>query len=136
MQQQYIASFLREHGIRPSLSRIKVYEYLREYENHPTADQLYQDLLTSMPGLSKTTIYNTLKLFLERGIVSSLIIDENEKRFDAETDFHAHFRCISCGMIQDVYLLAKEVAWVGLDNYDISEQQLYLKGYCPRCKKP
>ena len=65
--QNYVIETLSNHNIKPSLQRIAVYSYLIEKKNHPTVDMIYSDLHPTMPTLSKTTVYNTLKLFIENG---------------------------------------------------------------------
>ena len=56
---QYLLNF----GIKPSLQRLAVMKYLMQYHTHPTVDEIYAALHSSIPTLSKTTIYNTLSLF-------------------------------------------------------------------------
>ena len=57
---------LSEAGVRPSVQRVAVYSYLCEHPVHPTVETLYASLSPEYPTLSKTTIYNTLKLFEEK----------------------------------------------------------------------
>ena len=57
-------AFLLERGIKPSQQRIALLEYLVKHPVHPTADELYSRLSPMMPTLSKTTVYNTLRLFV------------------------------------------------------------------------
>lgn len=128
------ADYLKSHDIRPTMQRAMIWNYLAGQRTHPTADQIYHALITELPDLSKTTVYNTLKLFLERGLAISLNIDENESRFDATTGFHAHFRCTECGGIVDVELPEDGFDIKGLEAYEVLEQQFIMKGYCPRCK--
>lgn len=54
---------LLDHNIKPSMQRIAIMQYLMEHPIHPSADDIYTALSPSMPTLSKTTVYNTLKLF-------------------------------------------------------------------------
>ena len=72
---------LLEHNIKPSMQRIAIMEYLMEHPIHPSADDIYTALSPSMPTLSKTTVYNTLKLFSEQGAALMLTIDEKNMRF-------------------------------------------------------
>lgn len=67
---------LLDHNIKPSVQRIAIMQYLMEYPVHPSADDIYTALSPSMPTLSKTTVYNTLKLFSEQGAAQMLTIDE------------------------------------------------------------
>ena len=59
-----IALHLKNHGIRPSMQRMAIMEYLMSSCKHPSVDVIYTNLLPKMPTLSRTTIYNTLELFI------------------------------------------------------------------------
>lgn len=74
---------LLEHNIKPSMQRIAIMEYLMNHPIHPSADDIYTALSPSMPTLSKTTVYNTLRLFSEQGAALMLTIDEKNTNFDA-----------------------------------------------------
>ena len=62
-----IAGKLKEKNIKPSLQRIKILEYLAGYPCHPTVDYIFNALHPEMPTLSKSTVYNTLKVLQRRG---------------------------------------------------------------------
>ena len=91
------AEVLSKHNIRPSLTRVLIYDYLRQHRTHPTAEQIYMSLSPQVPTLSKTTVYNTVKLLTEQGIIKMITIEEQQARFDACTDLHGHFLCRNCG---------------------------------------
>ena len=67
---------LQNHNIKPSVQRIAIMNYLIEHRTHPTVDEIYTALSPSIPTLSKTTVYNTLKLLSEQGAAQTLTIDE------------------------------------------------------------
>jgi len=96
-------SILQDAGIRPSIQRIAVYRYLCENPNHPDVETVYADLAPLYPTLSKTTVYNTLKLFEEKNIVQAIKIEDDKLRYDAEMKDHFHFKCIKCDKIFDVF---------------------------------
>lgn len=133
---QNIRTYLVSKGIKPSVQRLNLMKYLMEHHIHPTVDEIYEALYPTMPTLSKTTIYSTLKLFAEKGAIQTITIDPKNARFDADIAPHAHFQCECCGMIKDVELAAmpscKEVELEGLK---ITETQVYLKGLCNNCYK-
>ena len=60
---------LIRHGVRPSVQRIAVMNYLLEHRTHPTVDEIYVALSKDMPTLSKTTVYNTLELLVKQKAV-------------------------------------------------------------------
>lgn len=128
-----IGIFLKENNINPSFQRIKVYEYLLKNRIHPTVDTIYRALSPQMPTLSKTTVYNTLNLFVEKNIVKLIVIEENETRYDAETSLHGHFKCETCGKIYDIFFKDLNIDLSPLKNFSIEEQHLYFKGICEDC---
>ncbi len=128
--------YLISKGIRPSQQRIAVMDYLLTHRTHPTADEIFNALYPAMPTLSKTTVYNTLKLFTERGAVLCLDIDGKNARFDGDTRPHAHFMCKGCGCIYDLPL--EEVEFVReehIRNLTVTDVFLYMKGYCRECEE-
>ena len=123
-------------GIRPSVQRLAIFEYVRNSCQHPTAEVVYEALCDELGSLSLTTVYNTLKLFVDAGLIMMLTIDDTFRCFDGNICTHAHFRCNNCGCIVDLDMKNDYTALVdGLEGYDITEAQLYLKGICPDCKK-
>lgn len=130
---------LESKGITPSFHRIKIFEYLINTKAHPTAEKIYSEMLLQIPTLSKTTIYNTLKTLLKKGLVSSITIEDNEVRFDADMKFHGHFKCIQCGMLYDIILgsplydCIAELEKERINGHKIIESQLYFKGICKNC---
>jgi len=128
-----IENLLRQHDIKPSYQRIKIYDYLIKHKNHPTVDNIYKELIHEIPTLSKTTVYNTLKLFLEKEIVQLITIEENETRYDADTSIHGHFKCEDCQKIYDIWLDTSSIKASGLKDYEVKESHIYFKGTCTRC---
>ncbi len=128
-----LPTLLANKKIRPSIQRIKVLEYLFKNQFHPTVDQIFKDLLSEIPTLSKTTIYNTLNLFVETGLVRALTIEDNETRYDIITENHGHFKCEECGTISnfkvDIDLLVTEE----LTGFKVIDRNVYFKGVCPKC---
>ena len=69
---------LLNYGIHPSIQRIAIMDYLLKHHIHPTVDEVYTALSDEIPTLSKTTVYNTLRLFSEHGAAKMLTIDERK----------------------------------------------------------
>lgn len=126
--------YLQKFGIKPSLQRIAIVEYLMENRIHPTAEDIYNALYIKVPTLSKTTVYNTLKLFCEQGAVLSLFIDDKNVRFDIDTSCHAHFQCNRCNKVFDIPVADKTLLQKQVENFVVTEAHLYYKGYCKACK--
>ena len=66
-----IGNYLKNHDIKPSYQRMKIFQYLLDNHVHPTVDTIYKALCPEIPTLSKTTVYNTLNLFVEKKVGSS-----------------------------------------------------------------
>jgi Fur family transcriptional regulator, peroxide stress response regulator len=126
---------LSQKGLQPSVQRVAILEFLCTNRIHPTAEQIWLRLSPGMPTLSRTTVYNTLKLFAELGIVRTLVIEEKEMRFDIDTSHHGHFSCDRCGRVFDFAARNPGAAAASeLDGFEIRERHLYYKGLCKECR--
>jgi Fe2+ or Zn2+ uptake regulation protein len=128
-----ISNTLLEKNIRPSHQRIKILEYLLENRIHPTVDMIYSELHEDIPTLSKTTVYNTLSLFIDANLVKSISIEDHEARYDIESNEHGHFKCTKCNEIYDLSIDTNGLIEDKLNNFKIDEMNIYLKGLCPKC---
>lgn len=128
-----LKQILQGYSIHPSHQRLQILMYLIEHKTHPTADIIYQFLAKKIPTLSKTTVYNTLKVFLAQGIIVELAIDEHELRYDANIKPHAHFKCKQCGQIYDVFAKSLLFNMDFIDGHQVTAYQVYLKGICKNC---
>lgn len=135
MDTKKLEYLLKFHNIKPSHHRMRVYQYLIENRNHPNVDMIYRDLINEIPTLSRTTLYNTLSLFVEKGLVTLITIEENENRYDADTSMHAHFKCIECEKIFDIGLELPPLDLSEWNEFEFQESHIYFKGICPICLK-
>mgnify|MGYP003429594140 CR=1 FL=1 len=134
MQNKYHQT-LQNAGIRPSLQRIAIYAYMCEHPVHPDVETVYDDLYPIYPTLSKTTVYNTLKLFEENKIVRSIKIEDDKLRFDADMSEHVHFKCTKCGKIFDIPMNQDLQGYSLPKGFETSKIQLNLWGLCPDCSQ-
>ena len=125
---------LKEHNIKPSAQRISIMEYLMSHRIHPTVETIYSDLVKSMPTLSKTTIYNTLKLLEENNAILELTIDKKTAHYDGTVNPHSHFLCRKCGCIIDLPLPETNDEQNNKE-FVIEETEIYYKGLCKKCLK-
>ena len=123
------------YTIKPSVQRIAVMDYLLKHRTHPSVEEIYSALSGDMPTLSKTTVYNTLKLFAEQGAAQMLTIDEKNVCFDGDTSLHAHFLCKRCGKIYDLPISEpmKETLESNIEGHSVDELHYYYKGTCKNC---
>lgn len=124
--------YLSEYGIRPSVQRIAVMEYLLVHRTHPTAEEIFRALSPGLPTLSRTTVYNTLDLLVARGAVAHITIDPRFSRYDGDISLHGHFLCDRCGGLYDVPLGPLPTALYPKEHR-VASAQLYYRGVCARC---
>lgn len=126
--------YLLQHGIRPSAQRMAVMGFLLENRTHPTVEQIYSALAPDMPTLSKTTVYNTLKILESRGAILAIDIDPMCERFDADTSVHGHSYCRVCGAVDDIWIKDDKFSMKNApEGMVVHSVQLLYKGVCPVC---
>ncbi len=126
---------LENAGIRATAQRIAILGFMRENPVHPTAEVVYEALRDKVGSLSLTTVYNTLRLFVENALVTMLTIDDTFRCFDGNVEMHAHLMCRNCKKIIDMPMPKEIAAFLdGIDNFQADEVQLYVKGICKECK--
>lgn len=135
MKKLNVAAYLLEHKIKPSYQRKRIYEYLLEHRNHPNVNLIYEALIDEIPSLSKTTIYNTLKLFVQKNIVEEITIEGNEIRYDLyKSNSHGHFRCDICKNIYDIDLDEEKKDDIpDLKGFEVQKAYYHFKGICKDC---
>lgn len=128
----------RERGIRVTHQRLEIFRELAQTETHPSADILFERLRRRLPTVSLDTIYRTLNLFDEKGIITKVGTTDHQTRFDANTDQHHHFFCKTCGRIQDFTCQAfndlnapPEAMSVG----DVTTIRVEIQGICSACRE-
>lgn len=135
MKQNEVQARLVAHGIRPSVQRIAILDYLVKHNTHPTVEMVYNALVRRIPTLSVTTVYNTLRLFANKGVAQMITIDEHRVCYDGITDPHIHFFCKRCGRVVDI--LTDRAPDVGdgiiVEGNHVDEAHMYYKGICSEC---
>ncbi|HJL18271.1 MAG TPA: Fur family transcriptional regulator [Sandaracinaceae bacterium LLY-WYZ-13_1] len=128
-----LKAVLREHGIGPTTQRVAVAEYLLDTDEHPSADQVWDRVKARIPVISRATVYNTLNLFEEKGLVRSYVLTEGATVFDPKVEPHHHFIDEETGQIHDVPWDALDVSGVdALADMDVSDYQVVLRGRAKR----
>lgn len=124
---------LKKRNIQISYQRLKVIEYLMNNQCHPTVERIFSDLQSEIPTLSKTTVYNTLKMLVDEGLARMITIEDNETRYDIITENHGHFKCEACGQIYNFDVDFDSLGCDDLEGFKILDKGVYFKGICPRC---
>ena len=108
-----LARHLEKHGVIPTPQRLEIAEVLFRRPQHLSADQIMAAVNRGeKPKVSKATVYNTLKLFSDKGLVKEVIVDPARVFYDSTTGSHHHIYNVDSGELQDIP--AKEVAFARL----------------------
>lgn len=128
--------FYKSLGLKLTPQRLAILEYLENTKEHPSAEDIYNALKDDFPSMSVATVYNTLEILIEKGLVKELSLDSSKKRFDPFTHPHHHFVCKKCGKIVDVEKIDLTISIPeDLSNYQVEEMQIVYTGLCPECKE-
>ena len=123
------AAVLRAHGIQPSAQRLAVAAYVLDTDEHPSAEEVLRQAKTRLPMISRATVYNTLNLFVKKGLIRELVLAEGRSVFDCNLTLHHHFIDDETGTIHDVPWDALRVSRVErLVGYEVKEYMVVLRG--------
>ena len=97
-----VAQLLRRHGITPTHQRIEIAHALFSRREHLSADQVLSLVNSRYAETSKATVYNTLKLFLEKKLIRELVVDPDRIVYDPNTEPHHHLYDVVSGRLTDI----------------------------------
>ena len=124
---------LNEKHIRLSGLRVKILDYLLTHRTHPTIDEIYGELIKDNPTLSKTTVYNTVKVLEENGLAKAVTIDGDRVHYDGDVSYHGHFLCKTCNKIYDFD--TSDVPVKLPEGFAAETADVYCTGNCSNCSK-
>ncbi|BAS27029.1 Fur family transcriptional regulator [Limnochorda pilosa] len=128
---------LRRKGMRLTPQRQAIYHFLKNTKSHPSAEEIFGQLHARFPGLSRGTVYNTLNMLAQEGLVRELRVDGSASRFDADTSQHYHVVCRECGRLADYYGPSLDTLASAAEvetGYHLEAVELYFEGLCPVCR--
>ncbi len=124
----------KEIGLKITPQRLAVYEVLLKSTNHPTVEDIYEEVKKRYPYVSLATVYRTLETLERIGLVKRVCFWGNSARYDANLSEHHHLICERCGRIEDVNIgevieLPQEFHGFRTNGYSIN-----IYGLCPDCQ--
>jgi Fe2+ or Zn2+ uptake regulation protein len=133
-----IESLLRSRGFSLTPQRRAILRSLAESGGHWTAAELHDRVTGDYPLASRATVYSTLALLRELGVVAAVPAPGGELRFDANPEPHQHFVCVRCGRLEDV-----PEGWfrVALPDdarpaFEVQRFRIVAEGVCAACASP
>ncbi|MEW6708753.1 MAG: Fur family transcriptional regulator [Candidatus Riflebacteria bacterium] len=135
--QDFIA-LCRENQVKVTPQRLAVYKEILDSTDHPDAEKLLARLRKSFPSISLDTVYRTLWLLNDFGLISTLGLTREKTRFEANLEFHHHFVCVECGSTSDFFSdtlnavdLPADVEKMG----EVRNTHVEVRGICNTCLK-
>ena len=138
MDEEQLISLFRDKGFKVTVQRLAICKYMMGRDDHPSAEQIYQDLKIDYPTISLGTIYKTLHLLQDMNLIQELGFRDGTVRYDPNMDLHINMICTNCGTIHDYKPDNIKDLWEEmLLSLDIEPtgQRIDLFYQCSKCKK-
>ncbi|MBM4284960.1 MAG: transcriptional repressor [Deltaproteobacteria bacterium] len=129
---------LRSLRISVTPQRLAILGALESRRDHPTAEQIYEQVRREMPAISFNTVYKTLEIFCQKGLIVKVNPLHEVARYDVQTHHHTHLICRGCHLIVDLdwpEAPLPEPPGVLSQDFRIEHQSLIYWGLCPRCRE-
>jgi Fur family peroxide stress response transcriptional regulator len=132
-----IADTIRMSGHRATPQRVAIYEALWKAGSHPSVSDIHEYAIKTDPSISLATVYKTLQLFSEIGLVREMGSRDGSTRYDPDTDFHINLVCTKCGKVEDFDCVSIDKIAPNLEDQAGFQAQSYnfeVRGLCSSCK--
>ncbi len=130
-----LAQRCRDHGLPVTVQRRLVLEALARRADHPTADQIFDEVQQHLPELSRTTVYRVLEAFTRIGVVRKVSHPGATARYEIDTPRHHHLICRMCERVLDLYDPALDSLPVPAAplGFHVEEYVVQFRGLCADC---
>jgi Fe2+ or Zn2+ uptake regulation protein len=131
-----LAGLLRERGLRATSQRVVMHRLLRERTRHVTAEELLSEASEKLPGISLPTVYATLELFQQLGIVRRVNGGGGTLLWDTRAEAHGHMICRRCGRIEDMEIpvdLERARRSAARAGFQPDRAEVVVSGLCASC---
>ncbi len=128
----------KDKGVKITPQRLAVYKILAGKAKHPIINEIYEEIRRDYPSLSLNTIYKTIQLFIELGMVSQFTSREGVIRYEVKLAPHHHVLCLKCRKIHDVFDSSLDELKVSpplKGGFEIIRHDVIFYGYCSKCKQ-
>ncbi len=132
-----MVQIFRKMGYKITPQRMAIFQILEGNTSHPSADDIFKELVQRHPSMSFTTVYNTLETMKQIGAIQELTIDSARRHYDPNTETHHHIICVSCGQIEDIFTDYSSHLVVPEHikrNFEIQNHQVQFYGLCSDCQ--
>ena len=132
----HLEELLRSRGVRVTHQRLEILRELVSSDGHPSAEQVHESVVARLPAISLDTVYRTIALFEEMGLIRRVEVLDDRGRFDANLEPHHHLVCVRCKRIEDIH-------WPEFDRLlpppeteswgRVSSRHVEFRGLCREC---
>ena len=133
-----IVKRFREAGLKITPQRLSIFKLLERNRTHPSAEDIYREILKVHPSISFTTVYKTLQTLRDMGELQELSINPERSHFDPDISEHAHTFCRSCKQIGDLEITPGTPLLMKLpnepDDFEVHNVQVHAVGLCSECR--
>lgn len=126
----------RRNNVKLTHQRVEIFREVAQTDDHPDAEQVYLRVRGRLPRVSLDTVYRTLWLLKDLGLIVTTNRGQERTRFDANLEEHHHFVCTQCGLTRDFYAGGLEAVSMPelVDGYGrIESSHLEVRGICHGC---
>ena len=137
-EDQDLIALLRARGQRVTSQRLVILRELRRRRVHATAEELLETVRDTLPGTSIPTVYATLELFVELGLVRKIDVGIGASLYDARTDSHQHMVCRRCARVSDLDGESDVGAMMDAaaeSGFQPESAELVIYGLCAQCAR-
>jgi len=132
---QKIAETLRNGGYKATTQRIAIAQTILRSNDHPSAEEIHENVLRHHPTISLSTVYNTLHILRDMNFINEIMI-KGKTRYDSNPDMHVNLICEECGRIFDVQetTLFNDIEKISKKlRFRIKGQRIDVYGICSSC---
>lgn len=135
----HLERVIRESGVKLTHQRLEIIRELACNDEHPDAETIFRAVQQRMPTVSLDTVYRTLWMLRDLGLVTTLGPHRDAVRFDVNLDRHHHYVCVRCGSVRDFD--SKDMNALRVPDSvrafgSIVDAQVEVRGLCTSCTTP
>lgn len=127
----------RQSGIKLTHQRMEIFRELARSDEHPDVETIYRRVKPRIPAISLDTVYRTLRMLVDKGLIATVGVLNERQRFDPNIRPHHHFVCTKCGLVRDFYNADFDHFRLpaGMESIgNVVSTHVELRGLCADCK--
>jgi len=125
-------------GVKLTHQRLEILRAVASSVEHPSAETIYKVVQRTMPTVSLDTVYRTLWLLTDLGLLTTLGLRQGSVRFDANLQHHHHYLCVRCGLVRDFESAELNALRIpdSVNRFgQVASAHVEVRGVCARCAR-